>query len=263
MTKWICKKCGENTPCVLEFGEYINPKYCPIDKTIQDWQEVKKETLPKLTAEVFDRLDCPEWARWAAVDSNSAGYYYSEKPFIMSDAFAWGIVCCGTNQSELIRGKFNNSDWQNSLIERPAKLPDWCKVGEWVYETLTNSYAKVEKMDTGLPWANSHVTVRFADKGSVSIPYAHAQLQLKQARLRPWTFEEAPETLKVKHEDGHLCLITLYFSTVLQAWGYGVQGKDQHLRAGVGLEVIANSCTQLNGKPCGVLEHLENGEWVQ
>ena len=104
--------------------------------------------------------------------------------------------------------------------------------------------------------------LRFVDGDSTAIPFEDVN-NLAQVRIRPWTFEEAPESLKVKHESGNLGLITLYFSTVLQEWGYGVQGENMPLRDGVALEVIANSCTQLDDKPCGVFEHLENGEWCE
>jgi len=36
--------------------------------------------LPKLTAEVFNRPDCPEWAKYAAVDYTENAYYYNDKP---------------------------------------------------------------------------------------------------------------------------------------------------------------------------------------
>lgn len=33
-----------------------------------------------LTNEVFQRDDCPKWAKWAAVDSDGTAYWYEEKP---------------------------------------------------------------------------------------------------------------------------------------------------------------------------------------
>lgn len=77
MSKWECSACGEK--CVLDMvdeRESFRPVCCPVDNTSgikTDWHPVdepatKCSQLPKLTTEVFDRLDCPEWAKWAAVD---------------------------------------------------------------------------------------------------------------------------------------------------------------------------------------------------
>ena len=79
-------------------------------------EEPKK--LPKLTQEVFERADCPEWAKWAAVDGDGWAYYYSEMPRI-SICNVWSIPGCQCG--EKIKGySFDASDWEHSLIERPA-----------------------------------------------------------------------------------------------------------------------------------------------
>lgn len=107
------------------------------------------DQLPKLTAEVFDRPDCPEWAKYAAVDGNGYAYYSSERPFILSDEFGWGIVCGENSRSELIPGKFTHINWSESRIKRPTKLPDWCKVGEWIY-TSSEQYLKINGISVDL-----------------------------------------------------------------------------------------------------------------
>ena len=46
-----------------------------------DWHKILIERpakLQKLTTEVFDRPDCPEWARYAVVDDDGYAYYYSK-----------------------------------------------------------------------------------------------------------------------------------------------------------------------------------------
>lgn len=41
--------------------------------------------LPKLTVDIFDRPDCPEWAQWAAVDECGDAYVYDTKPVKQSE----------------------------------------------------------------------------------------------------------------------------------------------------------------------------------
>ena len=86
-----------------------------------DWQnsliQRHHNELPKLTAEVFNRPDCPEWARWAAVDANGTGYLYSMEPWI-GQAGRWLVSITGDSKG---CGEFDASDWQNSLIKRPHK----------------------------------------------------------------------------------------------------------------------------------------------
>lgn len=78
-----------------------------------------KEELPKLTQEVFERPDCPEWAKWAAVDKSGAAFWYSERPKIAWPFhYSWAH---GHNYMSL-KGKFDATDWKNSLIERPAAV---------------------------------------------------------------------------------------------------------------------------------------------
>lgn len=82
--------------------------------------------LPKLTAEVFNRPDCPDWAEWAAVDASGAAYWYEERPST-PELFChtrWHPVRLGS-KIQGCSGRFDASDWEHSLIQRPAKeLPD-------------------------------------------------------------------------------------------------------------------------------------------
>lgn len=82
--------------------------------------------LPKLTTEVFERLDCPEWAEYAAVDKNGKAYYFTNKPKCYSEGYFRDL---GWDAGDfMLIGDFDSTDWRNSLIKRHAKLPDWCKV---------------------------------------------------------------------------------------------------------------------------------------
>ena len=57
-------------------------------------ENVEKRLAPlaifhKLTTEVFDRPDCPEWAKYAAVDDDGIACYFSVKPTILYNTTFW------------------------------------------------------------------------------------------------------------------------------------------------------------------------------
>ena len=106
--------------------------------------------LPKLTAEVFNRPDCPEWATYAAVNRNNTASWFNDKPIYDGNkSCLW--LCKETPYYvavETIPGVWDASDWQNSLVERPAKenkLPEWCKVGEWGFDPKRNSLQRAQR----------------------------------------------------------------------------------------------------------------------
>lgn len=80
---------------------------------------------PKLTVEVFDREDCPAWAKWVAVDEDGEAFYYESEPEINDGIW---INSSGANVAMISDG-YDNSDYKHSLIKRPEKvvLPDWVK----------------------------------------------------------------------------------------------------------------------------------------
>lgn len=88
-----------------------------IERPEEDKQKGDKnmKTLPKLTADIFNRPDCPEWAKWAAVDKSGECYVYSGIPIRRYHAWRFLFGEC------YYVGRRDASDWQNSLIERPAK----------------------------------------------------------------------------------------------------------------------------------------------
>lgn len=65
---------------------------------------------PKLTKEIFDLPNCPEWAKYAAVDDNGECYVYSKRPYIYDDTF------CKIDGIYVGMGYYDNSDWENSLV---------------------------------------------------------------------------------------------------------------------------------------------------
>lgn len=252
------------------------------DETLQD------KPLPKLTAEVFDRPDCPEWAKYAVVDVQGLAYWYQYPPLAderIGVWKAWG------NRRRLIDGFFDRSDWQNSLVKRPTKaafekmlknyaeqqankilqiarerrlpeqyhngpekttLPDWCKPGEWVYHNSDGYYYTIKRVDVEDDY------IQISDNAR-EYPYTANEIKtfFSPARLRPWNFEEAPFAVKCRHS------ITAieYQVAKLNSAGDGYTVAD--CCCDVTLQGMAIYYEQMDGSPCGVLEHRENGEWVE
>lgn len=109
-----------------EGGDFVG-EYDPSDwqnSLIERTEDAKKEgekdmtKFPKLTVDVFNHPDCPEWAKWAAVNEDGKGYLYSSEPIRGLHVWHFGI-------DNDYFGDYDPSDWQNSLIERPAAdLPE-------------------------------------------------------------------------------------------------------------------------------------------
>ena len=154
--------------------------------------------------------------------------------------------CCLTGAS--------SCNWRRVGDQKP-ELPKWCKVGAWVWYgpfdgiNFEQPYFKIERIDGELVYEKSH-------NNGFPVHYAY----LKQARLRPWTYKEAPETLKVISKCEPEQMICLFLAsrnkhsvqyTTLPAWYIDVK-------------ILMDKYLQLDGSPCGVLEHKnEQGEWVQ
>lgn len=67
MKKYECCKCTHDgaTPCVIEWGDYPAPQYCPDSGNAADWCEVVElPALPMPT--VKDSLTVPEWCKVGA-----------------------------------------------------------------------------------------------------------------------------------------------------------------------------------------------------
>ena len=255
MKKWKCEKCI-GKPCILEIDVYDPPKGCPVnwhnDATWEKITDKSEQKLPKLTADVFNRPDCPEWAKYAAVDESGEVWVFSVKPTINVSDELW---CCSTKSANCtsLLFKADASDWQNSLIERPAKLPDWCKVGAWCYcldDDGNPKYFKITRIEDGFIYGEDW-----------DIDYHF----VRQARIRPWTFEEAPVVLKVK--DPHDFALA-YLSPFGGKYVIAYHHPDEYEKLKLGevtftFSAFADIFTQIDGSPCGVLEHMENGEWVK
>lgn len=202
--------------------------------------DMRDKQLPKLTAEVFDRPDCPEWAQYAAVDRSGDAYYFTQRPYINAAKNAWLLNGFPPNW-RFLGHAWDTTDWQNSLIERPARLPDWCKVGEWVYDKAINKYSQV---------ATEDVT-----EGLQEVRKIIFKGEIVQARLRPFNADEMKALVGkvIEDKDGDCYLIYKYDATDNTVETSSCFVTDCYLLKDY----------TLDGKPCGVLEHLENGEWVK
>lgn len=66
--------------------------------------------MKTLTIKVFNREDCPEWAKYAAVSSNGNGYWFETK---------CNVLKIPNNIKHKYIAKFFSKNWQNSWIENP------------------------------------------------------------------------------------------------------------------------------------------------
>ena len=135
-----------------------------------------------------------------------------------------------------------------------SQLPEWCKVGEWIYypeDTGDFVYLKVSDIDEGFVSAKEQ-----EDYSAWLISYKLICKSARQAHLRPYNAKEMKALMgKVIEHSGDCMLVTAY-------------SQERNF-------IIADSVSQtpkdlldggyaIDGKPCGVLEHLDdNGVWIQ
>lgn len=99
-----------------------------------------------------DWSTAPKWAKFAAMDSSGAWYWFEERPALAEDL---GIWCAGGHNTAA--HKFQG--WQKSLSERDVRevirltkisgaaagdcvLEDWLAAGWTVDQLLANGYAE-------------------------------------------------------------------------------------------------------------------------
>lgn len=113
-----------------------------IDSSYIDYTD--KDTLPpwekQLTTEVFYMLECPDWAKYAAVDSEGFAFWYGSKPDCLEHT--WGISASGWKP---IPGLFDSTNWENSLIQRPGQVKE---ISVEDLEKIFGCTVKIKKADS-------------------------------------------------------------------------------------------------------------------
>ena len=103
-----------------------------------------KDTLPswekQLNTEVFDMLECPDWAKYAAVDSEGFAFWYEDKPECLDHT--WGVSAPGCRP---IPGLFDSTNWENSLIQRPGQVKE---ISVEDLEKIFGCTVKIKKADS-------------------------------------------------------------------------------------------------------------------
>ena len=134
--------------------------------------------------------------------------------------------------------------------EEILNLPSWCKVGEVVYFTKLSKYCEVVDIDiekgVKIQTNLSNGWVDFYD--------------LLEARLRPFNEKEMRGVVGKVIEDNHNAHLVIGLIKPDPA-----ENVSCFVRAGqswITPDKLLQNYT-LDSKPCGVYEHLENGEWVE
>lgn len=142
----------------------------------------------------------------------------------------------------------HSCNWRRVEDQKP-ELPDWCKVGAWCYIHSggigTGKYQKIEAVHSGF----------------VQTEYLVPIENISEARLRPWTYEEAVgKTVFWKFDNSKKEIASMIDRADdegnVYVFGYG-ELKAKKL-------MMEERFSQSDGSPCGVLEHKnEQGEWVK
>ena len=88
--------------------------------------------LPKLTAKVFDRPDCPKWANYAAVDRDGIGRVFECEPMAEEDGwYSFG-------SEELVGGGVTRDHYKSTIVK-----------GDWNTESdaIAATVAKLKEVE--------------------------------------------------------------------------------------------------------------------
>lgn len=126
-TRFICRNCKGVCRLEIETGvlDPMNPRQCIYNwlTTAREakWELEQEESLPKLTAEIFNHPDCPKWAKTAAVNADGTAAWWSGT---YVKTFMNGWICYSSMPYDWrpIPGKFDATGWEYSLIKRPSEV---------------------------------------------------------------------------------------------------------------------------------------------
>lgn len=220
----------------------------------------KEKDLPVLTKAIFNHPDCPEWAKYAVVDVQGLAYWYQYSPLADERIGCWDNL---KNKRQLIDGFFDKSDWQNSLVERTekeTKLPEWCRIGEWVRRTDVDEYHKVIAVDElGVSTVTNGIGAQHY------WPNQRIKDKLQPARLRHYNTKEMKvlvgKVIEVEPGNFSLCLRVKggYWADFLD----DCSSDDDRARVISYDSFMLKARKTIDGEPCGVLEYFDGNEWVQ
>jgi hypothetical protein len=132
-------------------------------------------------------------------------------------------------------------------------IPDWIKVGAWVYFWDDAIYAKITKIET----VGCSVPIIHFDNNTSRTYGSLSWDDVSQARIRPYNAEEMRGLVGkvLKHDTG--CYLVTGFEN---RWN---QVKIESVWRDA--DELMKLWTWLDGTPCSVLEYLheEKGEWVE
>jgi hypothetical protein len=134
-----------------------------------------------------------------------------------------------------------NAEWKEvDVVEEVVDMPEWCEMRNIVYHQ--GEYLKVVG-EIG------YDAVILSNGKQASIT------ELVEARLRPFNEKEMRELVgkTITYKTSEEVFLVTYFNKVHVGLG--------HLC--LTAEDLLNKYTKVDGTPCGVYEHFENGEWVK
>ena len=223
-----------------------------------DWKNslVERPALQRLTVNVFNRPDCPKWANYAVVNSRGTLIFFGNKPcFEGEDYGCWS--CSDYEYKHIKDAVFDATDWPNSLIERPNKLPDWCKVDATGWHKRCG-YFKVTYIDDVSKSVNIQ---QVEDKSKGYLSFHTVCNETRQARLRPYNEDEMRALVGKPINNASCTLLVTVYNSFKQAVKINeVWMTADQLFSGEGTV----SGYTVDGKPCVIFEHLNDaGEWVE
>lgn len=177
------------------------------------------------------KYECKSCGLECAVDTN----------FEPTVCLKTGIICYGWHKVTApapkplsYASKSAESATQKDLSCKSETLPDWCKVGAWVWNESQGRFARITAIGQRIQLLDLTEQKGYMDDVDC----------LKPVRVRPWTFDEAPLGFKTKDD----VFILLYIQDK-QEWGYWAKKECEEYTLAEVAELI-----QADGSPCGVLE---------
>lgn len=208
--------------------------------------------IKQWTHAIFNLVkDRPEW-KYATVDGDGHAYFWNREPIIFEERQYWIVHNCvpGILPYLEIDGIFEASNWRNSLLKRGSCLDNTdseieksVKKGIWLWDVLLGVYCYIEE--------RNHDRIFTVTQDGQHPIYAiedFSEGKLRLAKIRPWTFEEAPIVLKVRCKRTGATFVA---NLTHKGDCYQVVPGEPAIHR----DIFVERYEQLDHFPCGVLEH--------